>query len=102
MKSSEASELTKQLKSSEKDGLLLSEQVDTLTKELSKQTTSVENLQAKLDDLNSLNIRTQSRVDALTEELEKCETSLNKAQSELSDSHKVCAKLEGQLMQYQQ
>lgn len=70
----------------------MSEQVDTLTKELSKQTTGVEKLQAKLDDMNSLNIRTQSRVDALTNELEKCETSLNKALTELSDSHKVSAK----------
>ncbi|MEF1159728.1 hypothetical protein QTO13_00315 [Vibrio parahaemolyticus] len=59
-------------------------------------------LQAKYDEEKAAHIRSESRIETLNTDLDKKDKALSEAIASLNEAQKVSAKLEGQLMQYQQ
>ncbi|AYO18525.1 hypothetical protein D0812_29320 (plasmid) [Vibrio owensii] len=101
-KSEEIIELVANLKVSEKDRGALQGQVNALSEQLASQKISHDQLQAKYDEEKTAHIRSESRIETLNTELDKKDKALSDAVASLNEAQKVSAKLEGQLMQFQQ
>ncbi|MFV8456864.1 DNA-binding protein [Vibrio owensii] len=101
-KSEEMTKLNASLKTSEKELGLLQGQVGSLTEQIANQKATNEQLQGKFDEEKAAHIRAESRIESLSSELNKKNIALLETQASLGEAEKLSAKLEGQLMQYQE
>ncbi|MDK9754902.1 DNA-binding protein [Vibrio sp. D173a] len=101
-KSVEMVELNANLKNSEKELGSLQGQTTSLTEQVVNQKAANNQLQDKYDEEKAEHIRTESRIESLNSELNKKNVALLETQASLGEVQKLSAKLEGQLMQYQQ
>ncbi|HDM7598188.1 TPA: hypothetical protein PZ808_003130, partial [Staphylococcus aureus] len=90
------------LKTSEKELGSLQGQVVSLTEQIANQKATNEQLQGKFDEEKAAHIRAESRIESLSSELNKKNIALLETQASLGEAEKLSAKLEGQLMQYQE
>ncbi|NWK15185.1 hypothetical protein HX771_03520 [Vibrio parahaemolyticus] len=101
-KSEEMAKLNANLKTSEKELGSLLGQVSSLTEQIANQKAANDQLQGKFDEEKAAHIRAESRIESLNSELNKKNESLLETLASLGEAQKLSAKLEGQLMQYQQ
>lgn len=101
-KSEEMAKLNASLKTSEKELGSLQGQVGSLTEQIANQKVANDQLQGKFDEEKAAHIRAESRIESLNSELNKKNESLLETLASLGEAQKLSAKLEGQLMQYQE
>ncbi len=101
-KSEEMAKLNASLKTSEKELGSLQGQVGSLTEQIANQKATNDQLQGKFDEEKAAHIRAESRIESLNSELNKKNIALLETQASLGEVQKLSAKLEGQLMQYQE
>ena len=101
-KSEEMAKLNASLKTSEKELGSLQGQVGSLTEQIVNQKAANDQLQGKFDEEKAAHIRAESRIESLNSELNKKNESLLETLASLGEAQKLSAKLEGQLMQYQE
>lgn len=101
-KSEEMTKLNASLKTSEKELGSLQGQVGSLTEQIANQKAANDQLQGKFDEEKAAHIRAESRIESLNSELNKKNESLLETLASLGEAQKLSAKLEGQLMQYQE
>ncbi|MCG9628747.1 hypothetical protein L1D34_28470 [Vibrio mediterranei] len=101
-KSKEMAELNASLKTSEKELGSLQGKVGSLTEQIANQKVANDQLQGKFDEAKAAHIRAESLIENLNLELHKKNEMLLETQVSLDTAQKLSAKLEGQLMQYQQ
>lgn len=94
--------LNASLKTSEKELGSLQGQVGSLTEQIANQKVANDQLQGKFDEEKAAHIRAESRIESLNSELNKKNESLLETLASLGEAQKLSAKLEGQLMQYQE
>ncbi|MDF4290316.1 hypothetical protein P3444_23755, partial [Vibrio parahaemolyticus] len=90
------------LKNSEKELGSLQGQLGSLTEQIANQKAANEQLQGKFDEEKAAYIRAESRIESLNSELNKKNEALLETQASLGEVQKLNAKLEGQLMHYQE
>lgn len=101
-KSEEMTALNVSLKTAEKELGSLQGQVGSLTEQIANQKAANDQLQGKFDEEKAAHIRAESRIESLNSELNKKNIALLETQASLGEVQKLSAKLEGQLMQYQE
>ncbi|OCH37814.1 DNA-binding protein [Aliivibrio fischeri] len=96
------SQLQKTQAKSENQIESLTNQLASLLQQNETQKTDSKQLQSQFDEEKSAHIRSQSRIETLNEEMDKKDKTLTETLASLNEAQKVSARLEGQLLQYQQ